>query len=141
MSRRFWTDQDLKIEAKKFSLELNFRKSYGAYQAALRRGLMDQICVHMSKFQWTQETLTEEALKYPSRVAFKRGSPSAYATACRLNIIDLVCAHCPKKTTIKIADIPELMKEWHPTKNKSLDPTEISKGANVDIWWKCKKRA
>jgi very-short-patch-repair endonuclease len=140
MSRRFWTDKDLKIEAKKFQSRIEFsRKSNGAYQAALRRGLMDKICVHMSKFKWTQKTLTVEALKYPSRVAFKRGSPSAYSTACRLNIIDLVCAYCPKKITVKIADIPDLMKEWHPTKNKSLDPTEISKGADVNIWWKCKK--
>ena len=74
MSRRFWTDKDLKIEAKKFQSRIKFsRKSYGAYQAALRRGLMDEICVHISKFKWTQKTLTLEALKYPSRVAMYFG--------------------------------------------------------------------
>jgi very-short-patch-repair endonuclease len=140
MPQRFWTNEDLAIEAKNFKTRIDFsRNSNGAYQAALRRNLMDEICTHMVRNNWTLEMLTLEALKYPSRVAFKRGSPSGYVTACRLKIIDLVCAHCPKKTTDKIIDIPTLMEEWHPTDNKDLDPSKISKGADIYIWWKCKK--
>jgi len=31
---------------------------------------------------------------------------------------------------------PELIKEWHPTKNK-LKPTEVGAGSGKEIWWKC----
>ncbi len=32
---------------------------------------------------------------------------------------------------------PQLLAEWHPTKNKSLDPYEISVGSGKRIWWQC----
>ena len=34
---------------------------------------------------------------------------------------------------------PSLIKEWHPTKNKGLDPKKISPGSSKKIWWKCSK--
>ena len=30
---------------------------------------------------------------------------------------------------------PELAREWHPTKNKKLLPTEVTAGSNGKIWW------
>ena len=36
-----------------------------------------------------------------------------------------------------ISDIPELLAEWHPTKNKEKLPEDISYGAGVSIWWRC----
>lgn len=35
---------------------------------------------------------------------------------------------------------PQLAKEWHPTKNGTLLPTEISVGSNKRIWWQCEKK-
>ena len=32
---------------------------------------------------------------------------------------------------------PDLAKEWHPTKNHDLKPTEVSSGCNKKVWWKC----
>lgn len=32
---------------------------------------------------------------------------------------------------------PEIAKEWHPTKNKDLSPSEISKGSGKRVWWRC----
>lgn len=32
---------------------------------------------------------------------------------------------------------PELAKEWHPTKNGSLEPKDVSYGSSVKVWWKC----
>lgn len=32
---------------------------------------------------------------------------------------------------------PELLKEWHPTKNGDLDPWLISEKSNHKFWWKC----
>lgn len=32
---------------------------------------------------------------------------------------------------------PELMKEWHPTKNKDIDPHILSLGSEKRVWWRC----
>lgn len=32
---------------------------------------------------------------------------------------------------------PSIALEWHPTKNKSLTPQEISAVSSVKVWWKC----
>ena len=34
---------------------------------------------------------------------------------------------------------PNLAREWHPTKNIGLTPTEITPGSNKRIWWLCSK--
>ena len=33
---------------------------------------------------------------------------------------------------------PDLLKEWHPTKNQNLSPKNIVAGTNKKIWWICK---
>ncbi|MCK4574860.1 zinc-ribbon domain-containing protein, partial [candidate division WOR-3 bacterium] len=32
---------------------------------------------------------------------------------------------------------PSLAKEWHPTKNGSLTPKEVTPGSNKKVWWLC----
>lgn len=32
---------------------------------------------------------------------------------------------------------PNIAKEWHPTKNGDLLPSDIKAGSNIRIWWKC----
>lgn len=32
---------------------------------------------------------------------------------------------------------PEIAKEWHPTKNGSLTPQDVTQGSGKNIWWKC----
>ncbi len=34
---------------------------------------------------------------------------------------------------------PELIKEWHPTKNNKLTPYNITYGSSKRVWWKCIK--
>ena len=34
---------------------------------------------------------------------------------------------------------PDLVEEWHPTKNGNLSPQTISAGSDKKVWWKCKK--
>ncbi len=34
---------------------------------------------------------------------------------------------------------PDLIKEWHPTKNKPLTPADISYGSEREFWWLCPK--
>lgn len=32
---------------------------------------------------------------------------------------------------------PEIAKEWHPTKNGSLTPDDLTYGSAKDVWWRC----
>ena len=34
---------------------------------------------------------------------------------------------------------PTLAKEWHPTKNDSLTPIDITAGSNKKVWWQCSR--
>lgn len=48
-----------------------------------------------------------------------------------------------RKVLVGVNDLasqnPELAKEWHPSKNGSLLPTQVTSGANQKVWWKCSK--
>ncbi|PGL44607.1 hypothetical protein CN922_29380 [Bacillus cereus] len=33
--------------------------------------------------------------------------------------------------------MPELSKQWHPTKNLNLSPSQIKKSSNKKVWWLC----
>ena len=40
----------------------------------------------------------------------------------------------------KLADCdPELVAQWHPTKNGQLTPFDVTAGSGKKIWWKCPK--
>ncbi len=32
---------------------------------------------------------------------------------------------------------PDLLDEWHPTRNQDLDPSSISLGSHICVWWRC----
>ena len=34
---------------------------------------------------------------------------------------------------------PELVKEWHPTKNKNISYNEVMRGSAKKVWWQCRK--
>jgi hypothetical protein len=36
-----------------------------------------------------------------------------------------------------VSGYPQLVAEWHPTKNGLLSPDEISYGSQIRVWWKC----
>jgi superfamily II DNA or RNA helicase len=36
-----------------------------------------------------------------------------------------------------VADFPELVAEWHPTKNGELKPSQVSAGSGMKAWWQC----
>ena len=54
--------------------------------------------------------------------------------------------NCPICTNLKIVKSnslqtlnPKLAKEWHPTKNGNLTPSEVGEGSAKKVWWKCSK--
>lgn len=44
----------------------------------------------------------------------------------------------PSKKLLLSKYNPDLLKEWHPTKNGCKTPFEVSKGSKYNAWWKCK---
>ena len=38
-----------------------------------------------------------------------------------------------------LSEYPELLREWHPTKNGELKPDEVSHGSHKKVWWLCSK--
>ncbi|WP_400240167.1 zinc-ribbon domain-containing protein [Methanomethylophilus alvi] len=50
-----------------------------------------------------------------------------------------ICARHTKNPTKTIAETPDLMAQWHPTKNKGLDPKIITTGNHTPVWWICDK--
>lgn len=53
------------------------------------------------------------------------------------------CPYCAgkrasKENNLKVL-LPELMKEWHQSKNGKLKPEHFVKGSHKRVWWQCKK--
>ena len=56
---------------------------------------------------------------------------------------DSGCPYCTnKKVLVGYNDLvtvnPRLASEWHPTKNGTLTPRDVTYGYNKKVWWKCK---
>lgn len=54
------------------------------------------------------------------------------------------CPCCSNRTVVKgkndlATTNPELAKEWHPTKNGTLTPFDVTRGSGKKVWWKCPK--
>jgi hypothetical protein len=53
------------------------------------------------------------------------------------------CPYCAGKRVSKENALsttsPQLLKEWHPTKNGTLTPINVSKGSHKKAWWVCEK--
>ena len=91
----YWNFELIQAEALKYETRIAFQKGSSAYQAALRLGIMEQVCAHMKPVRqsWTPELIQAEALKYQTRSAFGKGSGGAYTAAWRLGILEQVCSH------------------------------------------------
>lgn len=61
---------------------------------------------------------------------------------CNRAIERLGCPYCSGRFVTKgetdlATTNPELAKEWHPSKNDTLTPKDVSKGSNKKVWWRC----
>ncbi len=50
------------------------------------------------------------------------------------------CPYCSKRPSFA-ERFPDLAKEWHPTKNGDLKPTDVLSGSARRVWWRCLKDA
>ena len=102
-----YTKESVRLEALKYDARGKFYEgSKGYYQKALRDGILDEICTHMTKGikpkrHWTVDKLREEALKSKTRTEFFRNNTYAYMKSARDGILDEICTHMPKRAEQK----------------------------------------
>src|SRR5690606_6591738 len=97
-SKLKWTEELCQEEALKYQTRYEFQKgSRQVHASAQRQGILNKICQHMStpkrKVYWTKEQVAKEALLYPNRAAFSKGSGGAYNSARRNGWLDEICFH------------------------------------------------
>lgn len=91
-----WTIEKLMADALKYQTRGEWeKKSSGAYKVAMKRGIMDECCGHMTVLRksWTYEELKADALKYQTRKDWREKSGNAYHAAARRGILKECCAH------------------------------------------------
>jgi len=89
--KKIYTPDELEKEALKYNTIGEFIKNNkNAYQAANRRGILQDITKHMipTRTKWTKELIYREAKKYNSRHEFEKGNGSAYQAAKREGYLD-----------------------------------------------------
>jgi very-short-patch-repair endonuclease len=90
-----WSFEIIHKEALKYQTRIQFQKgSTRAYRAAMRRGLLENVCSHMSTdYWWTKEELHKEALKYKTRTEFQIKNGAAYQSARKGGLLNSICEH------------------------------------------------
>jgi hypothetical protein len=48
-------------------------------------------------------------------------------------------SNAPQKSNCLVNTNPELVTEWHPTKNGALTPSDVTAGSTKKVWWQCRK--
>ena len=93
-----------KAEAAKYNTRTAFHVgSCSAYDHALSKGWLDEICSHMPprsgarRNHWDASTIRAEAQRFTTRKEFEDNSPGAIQAARRLGLLDEVCQHMVSK--------------------------------------------
>lgn len=95
MGKQKWNEASIRAEAQKYTQPTDFRKnSHGAFLAASRLGILDEVCGHMNaRRKLTKEHVLGVARQYNTRKAFSAGAPSEYRAALHKGYLDEACAH------------------------------------------------
>ena len=89
-----WYPENIKTEALKYDGKKKFMDGcYGAYKAAKKYGIVDEVCAHMKSRYWTKEKLFERARKYTSLKEFMKKEKGAYLHAMRNDLLDEATNH------------------------------------------------
>ena len=64
------------------------------------------------------------------------------ANICNRATKKIGCPYCSGRRTMPgendlETEMPSLAKEWHPSKNGDLLPSQFRPGSNVKVWWLC----
>ncbi len=91
------------------------------------------------------ENLTPKDVAYGSelKVWWQCKAGHEWQTTVNARTMGRGCPYCSGQAVNKDNCLqtvnPALSKEWHPVKNGSLSPKDVTKGYIKKVWWKCKK--
>jgi len=94
-----WTKENVLQEAKLYTTRRKFQKgSSGAYNSALKKGFLDEVCQHMvspikKSGHWNYENCKNIALKFKSRSEFIKKAKGAYESSSRNGWLSSICSH------------------------------------------------
>ena len=110
-------------------------------------GFNDLASIHpelMAEWDYDKNTFSPESILAGSnkKVWWKCKNNHYYQAAISKRIKGTGCPYCDgKRVAIGYNDLntvdPNLAKEWNYEKNKNLLPTQVTKGSNKRVWWKC----
>lgn len=98
-SQVFWTKKNCHKEAVKYNTKSEFKKACpAAYSAAIKAGILNEICDHMINIRrpngfWSFENCKKKAKRFKSRSEFQRNNVSAYREALKNGWLDEICSH------------------------------------------------
>ena len=90
------TLESISLKALQYTTRSQFQKdSRNEYNAALRRGILGQVCSHMDVVLkiHTLESISLKALQYTTRSEFQTGANKEYKSAIKRGILEEVCSH------------------------------------------------
>lgn len=101
-----WSNEAIRKEAQSFKTKTEFaRQSGGAYDAAKKLGIFEEVTAHMGmnyekgeeryNFKWSDEELARVASMCKTRGEFIEQYGSAYIIALTKGLLDKICAHMP----------------------------------------------
>jgi hypothetical protein len=93
-----WNAENLKVQARQYKTRSEFiRCASGAYDAAARLGIMNDVCSHMLPHQkmWTFESCRAEARKYRNKLEYKKKAGGALRQAYKSGWVSVICKHMP----------------------------------------------
>ena len=93
-----WDSESIRNDALKFSSKTQWaRQSPGAYEAAKKRQIFEEVTSHMTRdnfaWKWNQDAIRDDAQKYLSKSEWKRSSIGAYTAAKKQGIFEMVTTH------------------------------------------------
>jgi len=97
--------------------------------------------------EWHSEKNEQKPTEYApyssSKVWWKCEKGHEWAATIQNRVRGSGCPFCIGRRaseTYNLAVVnPSLVNDWHPTKNESLLPTDVTPGSNLKVWWKCEQ--
>lgn len=98
--------------------------------------------------QWDRQAnlpLTPEAISYGStkKVWWRCNLGHEWQAEIRSRTDGCGCPVCANRAVARgindlASQLPELAREWHPAKNGTLTPQDVTSGTKRKVWWRCK---
>ena len=114
-----WTEDSIRSVASQFESKNAFRtQASGAYQAAVRAGILNDVCEHMTveynaDEYWSRKRIMKKAKLCKSVGEFKRDYKDAFIIAQKNNLLDEVSETIHDGTPEAIARLKKYELLWH----------------------------